>query len=241
MQLKHLALAAVAPVMGGAIAFADVEEDRHTVAMLDTAYQAAVERNDAAAMDAILHEQMIVVFGDGTVGTRDDLLEAARLKSIVYQDQVEEEGTQTVRLYGPDTAVVTALLRVKGTRNDGSLIDIRLWFSDTYVRTPQGWRYAFGQASRPEPVETDTTTSNSPSHPSPGALAPHGRGAVGPRTAVPSGSAREQLGFDNLPRHSVAHACAGLHRETIVKPGHDSRLPALPGRSAQPLERADRV
>lgn len=141
MQLKHLALAAVAPVMGAAIAFADVEEDCRTVAMLDTAYQAAVERNDAAAM------------------------EAARLKSIVYQHQVEEEGTQVVRLYGPDTAVVTALLRVKGTRKDGSLIDIRLWFSDTYVRTPQGWRYAFGQASRPEPVETDTTTSNSPANP----------------------------------------------------------------------------
>jgi hypothetical protein len=39
-------------------------------------------------------------------------------------------------------------------RRDGSAIDVRLWFSDTYVRTPDGWRYAFGQASRPEPPGT---------------------------------------------------------------------------------------
>ena len=29
----------------------------------------------------------------------------------------------------------------------GKLADRTLWFSDTYVRTAQGWRYAFGQAS----------------------------------------------------------------------------------------------
>jgi ketosteroid isomerase-like protein len=45
-----------------------------------------------------------------------------------------------------DTAVVTAKLRVKGTR-DGKAFDRTLWFSDTYVRTGSGWRYVFGQAS----------------------------------------------------------------------------------------------
>ena len=154
MALKPIAGAVAGLALGAGVTFAHVDEDRHTVAMLDTAYQAAVERNDAASMNAILHEDMIVVLGDGTVLTRSDLLEAARQKSIVYEDQIEEEGTQTVRLFGPDTAVVTALLRVKGTRKNGSLIEVRLWFSDTYVRTPQGWRYAFGQASRPEPPRT---------------------------------------------------------------------------------------
>jgi hypothetical protein len=28
-----------------------------------------------------------------------------------------------------------------------------LWFSDTYVRTQRGWRYAFGQASIALPEE----------------------------------------------------------------------------------------
>ena len=44
------------------------------MAALDTAYQAAVERNDADAMAAILHEDMILVLGDGAVYTREDLL-----------------------------------------------------------------------------------------------------------------------------------------------------------------------
>ena len=45
-----------------------------------------------------------------------------------------------------DTAVVTARLWLKGMR-EGVPFDRRLWFSDTYVRTPEGWKYFFGQAS----------------------------------------------------------------------------------------------
>lgn len=153
MSMKYIVSAAALAATGAA--FAGVEEDRATIARLDTEYQAAVERNDAAGMDAILHQDMVVVLGDGRVRTRHDLLEAARRKSMVYEKQVEDPGTQTVRFYGPDTAVVTALLWVKSKRQDGSSLNVRLWFSDTYVRTAQGWRYAFGQASRPEPVGSE--------------------------------------------------------------------------------------
>ncbi len=129
-----------------AVAQASPEQDRATVAALDTEYQAAVERNDAEGMARILHPEMILVVGRGAVFTREDLLQAARDETYVYEHQVEEEGTQIVRLYGEDTAIVTALLWLKGTGPDGPF-DRRLWFSDTYVRTPEGWRYAFGQAS----------------------------------------------------------------------------------------------
>lgn len=128
-------------------AHANPDDDRRTVAALDTAYQAAVERNDADGMAAILHENFVLVLGDGSVHTRDDLLDWARQRRITYSVQAEIPGTQTVRLYGDDTAVVTALLQVRGTRSAGTQVDVRLWFTDTYVRTPQGWRYAFGQAS----------------------------------------------------------------------------------------------
>lgn len=124
----------------------NLEPDRLTVAAIDTAYQDAVERNDAEAMANILHEDMILVIGAGTVFTREDLLEQARTQEFIYEYQVEDPGTQTVRMYGPDVAIVTARLWLKGTRN-GAAFDRRLWFSDTYVRTPAGWRYAFGQAS----------------------------------------------------------------------------------------------
>lgn len=58
-----------------------------------------------------------------------------------------------MRLYGKDAAIVTARLHIKAARGD-SLTDKRLWFSDTYVRTRNGWRYAFGQASLALPPES---------------------------------------------------------------------------------------
>ena len=120
-------------------------DDRHIVADLDRQFQAAVKVNDAQTMERILHKDMILVLGNGTINTRDELLKEARDKSIVYEHQEEDSGTQTVRIWG-DTAVVTARLWVKGTAN-GHAFDRRLWFSDTYARTPEGWRYVFGQAS----------------------------------------------------------------------------------------------
>jgi ketosteroid isomerase-like protein len=115
------------------------------VASLDTQYQAAVKANDATAMDRILADDFVLVTGRGQAFTKGDLLKDARNKTTVYEHQEEEAGSQTVRVWG-DTAVVTALLWIKGVRA-GAAIDYKLWFSDTYVRTPRGWRYAFGQAS----------------------------------------------------------------------------------------------
>jgi uncharacterized protein (TIGR02246 family) len=153
MKTIVMAAAALALAVMAGTAQAGPAEDIRTVAALDTAYQAAVERNDAEAMAAIMHEDMILVLGDGHVYTSDDVLNWARNRLIEYEVQDEEPGSQTVRLYGPDTAIVTALLRARGARANGTRVDVRLWFSDTYVRTPQGWRYAFGQASTALPDE----------------------------------------------------------------------------------------
>jgi ketosteroid isomerase-like protein len=126
---------------------ASVEGDRQTVAALDIEFQAAVKRNDVAGMDRIMHDDFVLILGSGKTFTRDDLLAEAASGTNVYVQQDEIDGTQEVRVWG-DTAVVTALLWVKGTR-EGEAFDRRLWFSDTYVRTADGWRYALGQASLP--------------------------------------------------------------------------------------------
>jgi hypothetical protein len=141
-------------ILAGALAMsvsaahpASAADDAATVAALDTAYQAAVKVNDAVGMDAILHPEFVLILGSGAVVTREALLTEARAKTIVYERQDEDPGTQAVRVFG-DTAVVTARLWLKGAAPDGSgAFDRRLWFSDTYVRTPTGWRYALGQAS----------------------------------------------------------------------------------------------
>src|SRR5215472_3020994 len=141
-------------VLGGllvAVAFiaagADSAADEKNVAALDTEYQAAVKVNDANTMDRILADDFVVVLGTGQIYTKSDLLDLARTKRVQYEHH--EESDQTVRVWG-DTAVVTAKLWLKGV-DQGKPFDWHVWFSDTYVRTPSGWRYVHGQASIPLP------------------------------------------------------------------------------------------
>lgn len=136
--------------LGPAEARASAADDVKAVAALDTQYQAAVAKNDAAGMERILADDFVLVTGRGKVFTKADLLREARSGKTVYERQAEEVGSQKVRVWG-DTAVVTALLWIKG-KGEGEAFDYKLWFSDTYVRTPSGWRYVFGQASIPLPA-----------------------------------------------------------------------------------------
>jgi ketosteroid isomerase-like protein len=128
---------------------APAADDAATVAALDTQFQAAVKANDADTIDRILAPDHVLVTGRGKTFDKADALAEARQKQTTYEHQEEEEGTQKVRVWG-DTAVVTALLWIKGVR-DGKPIEYRLWFSDVYLRTANGWRYTFGQASLPLP------------------------------------------------------------------------------------------
>lgn len=148
---NKLAPAFAALAMSAGLAQASPEDDRRTVAALDTEFQAAVKEHDTATIDRIQHADMVLVLGDGRVLTKADHLQAAREKKIQYEIQDEDPGTQTVRVHG-DTAIVTARLRLKGT-NEGAPFDRLVWFSDTYVRTPGGWKYFFGQASLKLPDE----------------------------------------------------------------------------------------
>ncbi len=128
---------------GGHRAWSQTTDDKQVVSALDTRYQEAVRTHNVAAMDSILADDFVLVTGRGKVYSKADLLEEARDEDVVYEHQ--EDSSQTVRLWG-NTAVVTALLWARGT-DKGKPFDYKLWFSDTYVRTPAGWRYVFGQAS----------------------------------------------------------------------------------------------
>ena len=127
------------------------KSDAETVAALDTEYQAAVAKNDADTMGRILADDFGLVLGNGTVLTKPDLIKEARAGKIHYEQQIEIDNSQKVRVWG-NTAVVTAKLWLKGTREEKTF-DRKLWFSDTYVRTEKGWKYVFGQASLALPSE----------------------------------------------------------------------------------------
>jgi ketosteroid isomerase-like protein len=151
-RLFSVLFAATTALAASGVARSSPEDDRQAVAALDIKYQEAVKGNDAETMGRILDDKFVLVLGNGTVYTREDLLDSARKRHIDYEKQDEDPGTQTVRVWG-DTAVVTARLWLKG-RSEGKELERRLWFSDTYVRTANGWRYVFGQASLSLPKET---------------------------------------------------------------------------------------
>lgn len=125
----------------------DQRDVQKIVAGLDTQYQAAVKENDAATMDRILADDFALVTGSGKMYTKSDLLAEASSLRVHYERQ--DDTDQTVRVWG-DTAVITARLTEKGI-DDGKPFDKTVWFSDTYVRTPTGWQYVFGQSPLPAP------------------------------------------------------------------------------------------
>jgi ketosteroid isomerase-like protein len=129
-----------------------MSEDREAVAQLDREYQLAIKHHDVAAIERIHADDMILVLGNGKVVTGKELEDRARKADVRYEQQDEIDGTQTVRAWG-DTAVVTALLWIKGWDARRGDFDYKVWFSDTYVRLGGRWRYAFGQASLPLPKE----------------------------------------------------------------------------------------
>ncbi len=133
---------------------------RREIAALDTAFQAAVKANDAATIRRTLADDMVLVTGRGRIVTAAQHVEAAQTRARNYEQQDEVDGTQQVRVYGDNTAIVTALLWIKGTEKDGKAFDYKVWFSDTYVRTSAGWKYVFGQASLPLPKEEPKTASH---------------------------------------------------------------------------------
>lgn len=146
-RIVAAAVLGVVAAMAAGAAGAGAPDDRSVVAGLDARYQAAVKANDAVAMDRILADDFVLVTGTGKTYGKSDLLAEARSGLLTYEHQ--EDSAQAVRVWG-DTAVVTARLWVKGA-DHGKPFDYTLWFSDTYVRTPAGWRYVFGQASLPLP------------------------------------------------------------------------------------------
>lgn len=111
---------------------------------LDDEYQRAVRDNDVEAIDRLLTENFILVTGRGAVLDKQELMREAREELCRYERQESED--RSVRLLDAQTAVVSGRLWAKGENADGRF-DYRVLFSDVYLRTPTGWRYAFAQSS----------------------------------------------------------------------------------------------
>jgi ketosteroid isomerase-like protein len=121
------------------------EDDVRAVAALDNEFHAAIKTNDANTIDRILTDDFVLMHGQGETLSKADLVKQAREKQAKYERHEVESGSQKVRVWR-DTAVVTETLWVKGTEH-GKPVDQKLSVTETYARTPEGWRYVSGQAA----------------------------------------------------------------------------------------------
>jgi uncharacterized protein (TIGR02246 family) len=151
-QAMRSTLATLA-ALAASTSMAATVNDEKAVFDLDHQYQHAVKHHDAATIARIQADDMILVTGRGKVVKGEQIIENARNRTITYEQQDVVDGTRSVRVWG-DTAVVTALLWIKGSDATRGAFDYKLWYSDTYVRTAGAWRYAFGQASIALPKES---------------------------------------------------------------------------------------
>jgi ketosteroid isomerase-like protein len=145
-MLHRLITAAMAALLAPQAA-AECPRDAAAIIELDRQYQDAVFRNDSGAIERLLPEDFALVTGRGKPVRKADLVKEARTQAARYERQHDTQ--QSVRFIG-EIAVISALLHAKG-REGRKPFDYRLWFSDVYLCTPEGWRYSFAQSSIPLP------------------------------------------------------------------------------------------
>ena len=139
---------AVAAACGAVLcAPAPAADDGPRLRNLERELNRAIAQRDARRVDEMLSDDWVLITGTGRMKSKQDVLAEIALPDLEFQDNDTRD--VMVRVWG-DTAVVTALLWIKGTGSDKPF-ERKLWFSDTYVRTPKGWRYVLGQASLPLP------------------------------------------------------------------------------------------
>jgi len=104
---------------------------------------AAFEREDAQWLARHLPPTFTLTSSTGKVTTRED--EVADLESGTKYDVFRNRDSK-VRLYG-DAAVVTGITEVGGS-SEGKPYALEFQFTDTYVRTPDGWSMVASHASK---------------------------------------------------------------------------------------------
>ena len=118
--------------------------DQEIFFRLEQQWAAAVERNDIAAVGAILADEYVSVFEDGTIGTR------ARELQLVqeFNQHIEESEIQDffVRAYG-DTAVVRFARHMVGPRN-GQRHEVTFRYLDVFVWRDGRWQCVTSQSTR---------------------------------------------------------------------------------------------
>ena len=108
---------------------------------------AAMTGGDFAALEALVHDQLLYTHSSGLTDTKASWLDALKSGRTRYKSAKITD--REVRLLG-DTALVTGKGHIEAEIN-GQPRTIRLIFLNAWTRTPQGWKFVAWQ-STPQPT-----------------------------------------------------------------------------------------
>jgi ketosteroid isomerase-like protein len=120
-----------------------VSDDEGRILALETAWNHAEEKKDAAALDQLLATSLVYIDYDGSIMNKAEFLENIKAEPLHPAQIINDE--MHVRVYG-DAAVVTGIYREKGT-NKGKPYQRRGRFTDTWVKQNGGWQCVASQST----------------------------------------------------------------------------------------------
>lgn len=111
---------------------------------------AATLAADLTLLDAMMTDDVSYTHSNAVVETKAEFLEAIRSGKYRYKSMTFDE--RRVRPHGDATAIVSGTCRVQVT-SGGRDIDIRLRFTELYVKQADAWKVALWQSTRvPDPA-----------------------------------------------------------------------------------------
>jgi ketosteroid isomerase-like protein len=137
-------LAAALACVGGASAASPVTDDATVLAQLDRAMQRAVVDRDPIAFADFLTDDYVLVVSNSRLVDKAGVV--AEIDSPDGVMTVNDSHDLRIRVHG-DTAMVIADLHQVG-RNGDTPFDYWVRYTDTWIRTPAGWKCLSGHATR---------------------------------------------------------------------------------------------
>jgi ketosteroid isomerase-like protein len=116
--------------------------EKEILALEDRRY-AAMIANDQAALEAMLHPDLIYTHSSAVVDTKASYLETLRSGKTRYKNA--ERAEQKVRICG-DTALVTGRAQMQ-VEIDGQPKSIKLRFLVVWTKTSKGWKFVGWQST----------------------------------------------------------------------------------------------
>jgi hypothetical protein len=141
--MKYIML--VALLLGVVMVRAWGSDDRSELIRLNAEVQDRTKAYDVAALDKLITNDYTLIGGSGQVFDRAAFLKDIGDRSAVWE--INEPEDVNVRFYNNDTALVIAILHMR-YRLNGTEHDLRVRYTDVWVRLDGSWKYAAGQATK---------------------------------------------------------------------------------------------